>query len=143
MISLSITNKEEFEKAKVKFKGTSIGESLRHHSTPGDYQYVHAIIERAKKNVKKYLEQDDKYDVTNWSEENFTVVSGIKKEGEDIKIVIRPSDGGEIIIWYENEFSTLEQTDIFTELWHDNDVEQGIYSFGKLLRRAAINRLPL
>jgi hypothetical protein len=143
IISLGITNEEEFEKAKKEFKDTSIGESLNHHSTSDDYQHVHDIIERAKKNIKKYLDEHSKYDISNWQEEDFTVIRGIKKDGEDIKIVIRPSDGREIIIWYESEFSTLEQTDIFTELWHDNGEKQAIYSFGKLLRRAGINRMPI
>ena len=52
-ISLGIINEEAFEKAKKEFKDTSIGESLSHHSTSNDYQYVHEIIERAKENVRE------------------------------------------------------------------------------------------
>jgi len=60
---------------------------------------------------------------------------------DKVKIVIRPGDNGQIIIYYANEFETLEKAN--AELWYDNGAEQGIYSFGRLLRRANISRIPL
>lgn len=143
LLRLCITSKEELEKAQIKFADTNIGESLRHISTTTDYSYVHDIIRRAKDNVKRYLAQKSNYNISGWREESLTVVAGIFKDNRSIKLVIRPSDGGQIIIWYQEEFNTLEQTDLFTELWYDNGNEQGIYSFGRLLKKAGINRIPM
>ena len=133
----------DLERAKKDFQGTKIGEVLQHTPLSTDFEYVHEIIKRAKTNVKGYLSHQSNYDVSNWVEESLTVIGGVMKGGKLIKIVVRPSDGGQIILWYNHEFETLEQTDYFAELWHDNDQEQNIYSFGKLLKKIKINRIPI
>jgi hypothetical protein len=143
ILSLGITSAEDLETARIKYQGTKIGEALTHISS-NDYDkfaYVHAIIERAKRNVKAYLSKQSQYNINYWQEDSKTVIVGVLKDDKRINIVIRPADGGQIIIFYANEFAKLEEPN--TELWYDNDVEQGLYSFGRLLRRANINRIPL
>jgi hypothetical protein len=143
-ISLGITNAEELEKARMKFANDKrIIDALQHFSVSSDFSYVHSIIERAKKNVKTFLSTQPNYNIVNWNEESFTVISGVLKDGKTIKIVIRPADGGQIIVWYSNEYDTLEQTKIFTELWYDTGFEQAIYSFGRFLKRTGISRIPM
>jgi hypothetical protein len=141
IVSMGIASLEELELAKQEFSGTKIGEALQHLSRTTDFSYVHQIIERAKTNVKAYLCTQKIYDISNWSEESFTVIAGVLKNDREVKIVIRPADNGQIIIYYKNEFETLEKAN--TELWYDNGAEQGIYSFGRLLKRAKISRIPL
>lgn len=143
LVNLGIRNTEDLEKAKEKFAGTNIGDALQHVSSTRDFSYVHRIIERAKRNVKAFLGEQPKYDISGWHEESFTVIGGVYKETKPIKIVIRPADGGHIIVWYADEFDALGQTEIFTELWYDDNSEQAIYSLGKLLKKAGINRMPI
>jgi hypothetical protein len=141
IVSLGIASLEELELAKQEFAGTKIGETLQHLSKTTDFSYVHQIIERAKKNVKDYLSTQPNYNISNWKEESFTVISGILKNDREIKLVIRPADNGQIIIYYQNEFETLEKSN--AELWYDNESEQGIYSFGRFLKKAKISRMPI
>jgi len=141
LLIFGITSLEELENAQQKYEGTKLGEALQHVSCTSDFSYVHRIIERAKRNVKAYLATLGNYNIQGWQEESFTVISGVLKNDRDVKIVIRPADNGEIIIYYPEEFTTLEKSN--AELWYDNDDEQGIYSFGRLLRRANISRIPL
>lgn len=141
LLSLGITSLEELENAQKKYAGTKLGEALQHVSRTSDFSYVHRIIERAKRNVKAHLATLANYNIQGWHEESFTVISGVLKNDRDVKIVIRPADNGQIIIYYSEEFTTLEKPN--AELWYDNDYEQGIYSFGRLLRRANISRIPL
>ncbi len=141
LVSLGIIDLEELENAQKKYVGTKIGEALQHLLGTTDFSYVHQIIERAKTNVKAYLGTQPNYNISNWNEESFTVIAGVLKNDREVKIVIRPGDNGQIIIYYANEFETLEKAN--AELWYDNGAEQGIYSFGRLLRRANISRIPL
>jgi len=143
VLNLGITSNEDLLKAMEKFEGTPIGEALQYIPTNTDFSYVYSIIQRAKENVKCYLSTRPEYNISNWKEESFTVIDGIEKNGFPIKLVIRPSDGRQVVIWYQEEFEALDQKNSFAELWHDNNVEQSIYSFGKFLRKTKINRLPV
>lgn len=141
ILSMGITSLEELELAKKQFAGTKTGEALQHLSKTTDFSYVHQIIARAKKNVKAYLATQPNYNISSWREESLTVIAGVLKNEREMKIVIRPADNGQIIIYYQNEFETLVNSN--AELWYDNDIEQGIYSLGRLLKRANISRIPL
>jgi hypothetical protein len=143
ILNLGIASQEDLIKAMEKFDGTPIGLALQHYSSTADFSYVHGIIMRAKENVKSYLSTRPEYNISNWNEDSFTVISGVEKNGFPIKLVIRPSDGNQIIVWYPEEFEALEQRNSFAELWHDNDLHQGIYSFGSFLRKTKTNRLPV
>ena len=141
IVSMGIASLEELELAKQEFAGTKIGETLQHLSKTTDFSYVHQIIERAKKNVKDYLYTQPNYNISNWEEESLTVIVGVMKNDREIKLVIRPADNGQIIIYYQNEFETLEKST--ADLWYDNESEQGIYSFGRFLKKAKISRMPI
>lgn len=141
ILSMGITSLAELEIAMQEFAGTKIGEALKHISRTTDFSYVHQIIERAKTNVKTYLATQTNYNISNWNEESFTVIEGVLKNDREIKLVIRPADNGQIIIYYHNEFDTLERSN--AELWYDSGTEQGIYSFGRFLKKAKISRMPI
>jgi hypothetical protein len=99
------------------------------------------MIKRSKENVFQKLSSLPEYDCTNWSETSLTTISGITKNGKSIELVIRPGDGNQIILFYPKEFDTLENN--INELWYDKESEQGIYTFGKFLKRAKISRMPI
>ncbi|WP_162342682.1 sacsin N-terminal ATP-binding-like domain-containing protein [Cyclobacterium salsum] len=141
MVNLGITSQADLLKALEEFDGSSIGDALQHISSTTDFSYVHGLIKRAKKNVREHLSNRPEYDISNWEEESFTVIGGVEKNGFPLKLVIRPSDGNQVIIWYSEEYETLDQS--FAELWHDNGAKQNIYSFGKFLRKTKTNRLPV
>lgn len=139
--SLGITSNDDLQKAIKEYEGTDIGDALVHTSNSFNFSYVFQIIERAKVNVKNSLKNKNEYNIENWQEESMTVINGVLKNGIPTKIVIRPSDGGQIIIFYQSEFDALEDPN--TELWYDNNTIQGRYSLGTLLKRANISRMPL
>ncbi|BAY67122.1 hypothetical protein NIES22_72850 (plasmid) [Calothrix brevissima NIES-22] len=143
LTGLGIYSPEELERAKRMLAGTKIVEALHHipSNSLEAFNHVRTIIERAKKNVKAYLSNKDAYNCEKWYEETFTVISGIKKYGRPIKIVVRPSDGGQVIIFYQSEFDALEISD--TELWIDDNTVQEILTLGKVLKTTGIDRIPL
>jgi hypothetical protein len=59
-----------------------------------------------------------------------------------IYIVVRPSDNGEVIIYYSSEKDTLD--DPSSELWIDNGSEEPRrLTLGKVLKTTGINRIPV
>lgn len=140
LISLGIYTPTELERAKQRYASTKIGEILYRISNYSDFEYVHKIIERAKKNVKAYLSSKNNYNCDNWHEESITVIAGVMKDDRPIKIVVRPSDGRQVIIYYEFEFNALESPD--TELWIDDGTLQEIATLGKVLKKIGINWIP-
>lgn len=140
LISLGIYTPEELERAKQRFARTNIGSILYRISGYFDFEYVQRIIERAKRNVKAYLNSKSNYNCDNWHEESVTVIAGVRKDDRPIKIVIRPSDGRRVIIYYEFEFNTLESPD--TELWIDDGTLQEIATLGKVLKKIGTNWIP-
>lgn len=144
LISMGITSTEDLARAKEMFaQNREISEVLKHISS-NDLEKLGRVlqmIQRANENVKKKLSGLANYDCTNWIQTSLTTVSGIKKNGSDIEIVIRPGDGDQIILFYPIEFDTLENT--FNELWYDRGSEQSVYTFGRFLKRTKISRMPI
>ncbi|MBD2385167.1 sacsin N-terminal ATP-binding-like domain-containing protein [Cylindrospermum sp. FACHB-282] len=140
---LGIYSLEGLEQAKYSLVGTKFSEIL--HRIPTNsleaFERVHSMIQRAKENIKFYLSSKDDYNCENWYEENFTVIAGITKKDRPIKIVVRPSDGRQVIIFYPSEFDALESPD--TELWIDNNITQEILTLGKVLKKMRIYRILL
>ncbi|KAF3884086.1 hypothetical protein AB0758_33005 [Tolypothrix bouteillei VB521301_2] len=139
---LCIYSPEMLELARRRFRGTRIYEYLRY--IPHDfaeYPYVEAIIRRAKNNIIAYLSQTDGYNCDRWYEQSTTVIGGITKNDRPITIVVRPSDRGQVILFYKEEFDALEYPE--TELWVDNDIRQEIITLGRVLKNTGINRIPL
>lgn len=144
LISLGITSPSDLEKAKAQFGNDKDILGALNHISSGDVEKLHKVlemIERSKRNVKTKLESTKEYDCTNWVQEGITIISGIKKNGICIKLVIRPGDSNQIILFYPEEFETLEEGK--NELWYDREEDQGIYSFGRFLKKTKINKMPL
>ncbi|NJN74752.1 MAG: hypothetical protein HC799_19170 [Limnothrix sp. RL_2_0] len=144
LLSLGIFSLEELERARVRFANSQISKYL--YSFDGyDYKsrflHVHTIIERAKRNIQTYLMAHPQYDCQNWHEESITVISGIRKNNREIQLVIRPSDGGKVILYYPEEIETLKKPD--AEFWIDNDIEQRILTLGQVLQYMGVYYIRL
>ena len=73
-----------------------------------------------------------------------------RKSSQDVpegaKLVVIEADdyvsrAGHKLAMALDEFETLEKSN--AELWYDNGAEQGIYSFGRFLKKAKISRMPI
>lgn len=141
LLSLGVTSIQELEEA---LQDKGIEAKFIHTSTPKieSFLAVQKLIERAKNNVIKYLKSLKIYDCTDLEELATTTIGGIKKDGVDISIVVRPSDNGEVIIHYSSEKDVLEEAN--SELWIDNGMEQPKrLTLGKILKTTGINRIPV
>lgn len=141
LLSLGVTSIDELEKA---LQDKGIAAKFMHTSTPTVEMFltVQRLIERTKNNVIIYLQSLDNYDCTDVEELATTVIGGIKKDGLPIYIVVRPSDNGEVIIYYSSEKDTLD--DPSSELWIDNGTEKPKrLTLGKILKTTGINRIPV
>jgi len=141
LLSLGVTSIDELEKA---LQDKGISARFMHNSTPTVEMFltVERLIERTKNNVIKHLQSLNDYDCTDVEELATTVIGGIKKDGLPIYIVVRPSDNGEVIIYYSSEKDTLD--DPSSELWIDNGSEEPKrLTLGKVLKMTGINRIPV
>lgn len=141
LVSLGVTSIEELEEA---LKDKDIADKFIHTSTPTIemFKYVQGLISRAKTNVIEYLKTLPDYDCTEIEELATTVIGGIKKDGLMIHVVVRPSDNGEVIIYYSSEKDTLDYAN--AELWIDNGVDKPKHlTLGKILKITGINRIPV
>jgi hypothetical protein len=50
-----------------------------------------SLIRKAKKRVIDHLQQLGEYDLTDMDETALTVLAGVKKDGRDVTIVVRPA----------------------------------------------------
>lgn len=141
LISLGISTAEDLENA---LKDRIVYEQFGHISEASIemLEYVMSLIERAKENVKKHLSQLPEYDTTSWREVAKTVISGVSKNGKLISIVVRPSDGGQVIFYYSSEKDTLEQAS--AELWIDDDKKEPQHlTLGRILKRNRIDKISV
>lgn len=141
LASLGIKSQVEFEKA---FKDPWLKQQFYHTSSPTSNSYAIAqrLIERAKANIKEFLENHPDYDCTDIEETATTVLAGILKKGVPINIVTRPSDNGEVIFYYSSETDTLDTDSV--ELWVDDGLsDPHILTLGRILKSTGINRIPI
>lgn len=141
LVSLGVTSIEELEEA---LKDKDIAAQFTHTSTPTIemFKYVQGLISRAKTNVIKYLKTLPDYDCSEMEELATTVIGGIKKDGLMIHVVVRPSDNGEVIVYYSSEKDTLDYAN--AELWIDNGMDKPRHlTLGKILKITGINRIPV
>ena len=121
-----------------------LGEEFLHYSDSNfdKFQFVQHILQRAFTNVQRYLKTLSDYDLSDSITIHKTIFTA-KKDGKEIYIIARPSDYGEVILYYDAEIDTLDYTKDF-ELWIDNgnsDPEK--LTIGKILRLTGVNRIPL
>ena len=141
LLQLGIDSEEALEKAftNVDFASRYVRKSK--HDT-GTYEYVRFILERAKKNVLSYLDKREEYDITDMREIANTIFV-IKKNGKEIFLLVRPSDGREVRIFYETEKDLLDYS-MDWELWvEDGKNEPQKITFGKVIKLTGLNRIPL
>lgn len=141
LVSLGISSPEELEEA---FKNPVISSRFYHKSTPTIDMFIYAqrLIDRAKQNIIQFLTNHPDYDCTDLEETAPTTLAGILKNGVSIQIVARPSDNGEVIIYYSSEKDTLDSDN--SELWVDNDITAPhILTLGRILKSTGINRIPI
>jgi hypothetical protein len=66
----------------------------------------------------------------------------VKKNGRDINLVIRPSDGQKVHVFYGAEFNALKHEN--TEFWIDNGTQDPeILTIGKILEYTGTEVIPL
>lgn len=141
LVSLGVTSVEELEEA---LKDRNIAGKFTHASTPSVemFRYVQSLIDRAKTNVIEHLKKLPDYDCSEIEELATTVIGGIKKDGLMIYIVVRPSDNGEVIVYYSSEKDILDYGN--AELWIDNGRDNPSHlTLGKILKNTGINRIPV
>lgn len=108
--------------------------------------YVQKLLNRSTDNIFKYLRSLDDYELPTsleeWIENKYSdTVFPAKYKGEDIRIVIRPSDYQKIIFYYEEELEALD--DYAYQLWTDDGEKQRMVTLGDLLKTTGITKIPL
>ncbi|MBU3135796.1 ATP-binding protein [Clostridium gasigenes] len=120
------------------------GENFIHESEHDNekFEHVNKILERSKTRVIKFLISKPEYDLSDMIELDKTIFM-IKKHGEEMYLIIRPSDYKEVILYYDSERDILDYEKDW-ELWVEddsNDPEK--ITFGKMLKLTGINKIPL
>lgn len=121
-----------------------LGDDFLHYSEGSfdKFKFVQQILQRALINIQNHLRSLQGYDLTDSILIHKTIFT-VKKDGREIYIIARPSDYGEVILYYDAEIDTLDYTKDF-ELWIENGkTEPEKLTFGKILRLTGVNRIPL
>ncbi|MEM9368728.1 MAG: hypothetical protein AAGD07_22275 [Planctomycetota bacterium] len=141
LASLGITSIDDWEKA---LEDKNLAEMFSHESTPTTemFLFVQGLISRAKNAVEAHLRGLAEYDLDEMEETAPTVLSGIKKHGREIQIVVRPAYSGEVIIYYPAERSVLDFVD-GSELWADTGDRQFQVTLGHILKKTKIQKFPI
>lgn len=109
-------------------------------------RYVENLICRSTENIFKYLRSLKAYTLPatleEWMNEKYSdTVFQAKYKGDDIRIVIRPSDYQKIIFYYDEELEALD--DYAYQLWTDDGEKQRMITLGDLLKTTGISKIPL
>ncbi|PIJ98084.1 ATP-binding protein [Lysinibacillus sphaericus] len=127
-----------------------IRELLEHVVTPTPEMRKHfeALLERSVSNVYNYLKKSPKYSLPStleeWKATQYTeTIFPLKKVEDDkeLTIVVRPTDGNQIIFYGDGELEVLDSTEY--ELWTDDGTEQKMITLGDLLKTTGITKIPL
>lgn len=115
------------------------------HNSKTDFEmfsYVKEILARSQKNIIEYLSKQAEYDVSDFIEISKTIFIA-KKHNTQIYIIARPSDYGQIILYYDSERDVLDY-EKDCELWvEDGESNPEKITFGKILKLTGVNRIPL
>jgi hypothetical protein len=138
--SLGITSVEEWTKA---LEDKNLAALFSHASatTPEMFVLAQSLIKKAKKRVVDHLMELDEYDLTEMDETALTVLAGVKKDGREVTIVVRPAYDGTVIIYYQSERDVLDFVD--HELWVDTGDDVRRITFGHILKTTDIRRFPV
>ena len=103
-----------------------------------DFEAIAQSNEEAKSKIRESLESKSEYDLTGWCEESNTIIGGVKRQGINIKLVIKGADHGIIHFDRANkERKILKQP--FTELWVHNKGRIVLVTIGKILEDENLN----
>lgn len=94
-----------------------------------------SLIGQRKQEVRSFLASQHAYDCTGWQDDSRypTIVTGVKKHGRDVFLVVRPSDQGKLILYHDLELDVLDTAD--AELWlSDGSSSPWQLTVGKLFR---------
>lgn len=141
LAGLGVTSMDELEEA---LKDKDLAALFNHTSRPNANMFLYAqqLIERSKQNIIEHLKSHPGYDCTDIDELATTVLGGIKKNGVDVHIVVRPSDNGQVIVFYSSEKDTLDYAN--AELWIDNGRNTPKHlTLGTILKTTGINKIPV
>lgn len=106
------------------------------------FDFVNRILERSKERVLNHLRSKKEYDLTSMVEIDKTIFL-VEKNNVEIYIITRPSDYGQVILYYESEKDILDYEKDW-ELWIEDGVHQPQkITFGKMLKMTGINKIPL
>lgn len=106
------------------------------------FSYVKEILERSKKKIIDFLSEQSDYDVSNLVQISNTIFV-IKKHNTEIYLITRPSDYGQIILYYDSELDVLDY-EKDCELWvEDGKSDPQKITFGKILKLTGVNKIPL
>ena len=129
--------------------GDEIKQQLKHIPKKSEFGFekFKEMQERAIKNIYNYVSSLSVYELDEnlekWNESRyFDTVFKAKRNGQDIRIIIRPSDDNKIIFFNDEELEALDDTDY--ELWTDDD--QGntrIVTLGDIIKTTGISVIPL
>ena len=141
IVSLGVTSVEDLEEA-LKDKDLAAMFSHTSYSNVKSFLYVEQLIDRAKKNILAHLNTIPEYDCTDAEDLAQTVIGGIIKNGNEILVVVRPSDNGQVIVYYSSERDTLTLAN--TELWIENGKTEPVHlTLGKILKKTGIKKIPV
>ena len=141
LASLGVTSIEELEEA---LMDKDLANLFSHTSTPNVKMFLYAqqLIDRSVRRIIEHLEAHPEYDCSNLEELAKSVLGGITKNGIEVTIVIRPSDNGQVIIYYSSEKDVLDYEN--AELWIDNGVSKPRHlTLGNILKTTGINKIPV
>ncbi|MCR8996266.1 hypothetical protein [Brevibacillus laterosporus] len=123
-------------------------DQLKHVVTSSEEmkRYVENLLCRSTENIFKYLSSLKDYTLPaaleEWMNEKYSdTVFPAKYKGDEIRIVIRPSDYQKIIFYYDEELEALD--DYAYQLWTDDGEKQGMVTLGDLLKTTGISKIPL
>lgn len=139
-----IASEEELCKALSK---NVFGSAQIHQSTNSAelFSYVKNILNRSRINIVNFLYAHEDYE---FDKDNLQFIANtifrVRKLGQEIYIIARPSDFEQIILYYDTEIDLLD-FDKDCELWVENgtDPTPKKITLGRILKLTGVNKIPL
>ncbi|WP_291578350.1 sacsin N-terminal ATP-binding-like domain-containing protein [Clostridium sp. UBA6640] len=132
------------EELKYALSNNIFGAEFLHDSTRSleMFNYVKEILERSQRNILDYLRKQNDYDISDCMQISKTIFV-IKKHNTEIYLITRPSDCGQVVLYYDSEFDLLDY-EKDCELWVEDGInEPQKLTFGKILKLTGVNKIPL
>lgn len=142
LIAMGITNVDEWEEA---MKDTDLQALFDHRSIPSKEVFVlaHTHIDRARTRVIAHLNGlTDIYNLDDLDTHTApTILAGVYKYDQPVKIVFRPAYSKQVIVYYGAEKDALDYAN--AELWVDDGDHVWQVSLGHILKINNIKKFPI